>query len=210
MTYIFDLDGTLIDSRYRHVFLMKTILEKHGIPDRGRIEDGSYFEYKANGLSGKAFLMDILTLDEQICEEILEEWVHHIEDDGLLFKDKLFSDAMSTCKKILNQVHNTIFFLTARRNENGLKKELEYLGLNSFASEVVVVDPYEKSKVTALKQIVKRNRKAMMIGDTEVDYEAALKADIPYYMLNRGFRSEQFWNCQRVTSYPSLESLMCH
>ena len=210
MTYIFDLDGTLIDSRYRHVFLMKNILERHGISDCGRVEDGSYIEYKANGFSGRSFLRNILALDEQICEEIQEEWIHHIEDDELLFKDKLFPDTMSTCKRILDQAQNTIFFLTARRNENGLKKELEHLGLNFFASEIAVVDPYEKSKDTALKEIVKRSRKAMMIGDTEVDYEAALKADIPYYMLNRGFRSEQFWNCQRVTSYPSLESLMCH
>ena len=46
-----------------------------------------------------------------------------------------------------------------------------------------------------------------MIGDTEIDYKAAIETGCNYYLLNRGFRNEDYWNELGIRSYKDLSEL---
>ena len=45
-----------------------------------------------------------------------------------------------------------------------------------------------------------------MIGDTEVDYEAAMLANCKFYASKEGFRSESFWKNKNI-EFVNYESI---
>ena len=52
------------------------------------------------------------------------------------------------------------------------------------------------------------NEKIIIIGDTEVEYETALKNNIGYYILNRGFRSKEFLKQKlEIHTYKNLKEV---
>ena len=48
----------------------------------------------------------------------------------------------------------------------------------------------------------------IVVGDTEMDHDAAMHNGMPYYILNRGFRSKEFWDKKNVASYDDLKILI--
>ncbi len=197
MTYVFDLDGTIIDSTKRHYVLMEQILRSNGILVD---EDfaSSYMDYKASGKSGKSYLIEILGIDKDKATEIQNEWIRHIEDDSMLALDELYDDALPT----LSKINDSIMFLTIRDNSEGLKESLTRLGIDNYDIKIL---PHGESKTSVLEQIADH---IIMIGDTEIDYKAAQEAGCEFYILNRGFRNESFWNDLGVDSHKDLSDLI--
>ena len=196
MIYVFDLDGTIIDSTKRHYMLMERILMDYGIEVPSDFAK-SYMGYKADGNSGKSYLKDILGLTPETADKIQKEWIDHIEDDDFLLTDELYPDAL----KALEEADGRIVFLTVRENESGLRKELTRLGIGDH--ELIVL-PHTGSKSRVLKEL---NGDCIMIGDTEVDYEASKEACCKSYILNRGFRSERYWEQRGIRSHKDLSDL---
>ena len=207
MIYVFDLDGTLIDSKDRHFLLMRKILKEKGISVPMNFEK-DFISFKVDGNSGINYLIKILDLNLQIAKDIFSEWIEHIEDDNWLKYDKLYDDSIKTCEKCVSN-NQIIFFLTSRKNRQSLYVELERLRLNQYPTKVIIVDPVnaKNDKAVALRKIVIEHEKCIMVGDSEVDFHAACQANCQYYLLNRGFRNEKFWKRQGVNSFPSLEYL---
>ncbi len=197
MIYVFDLDGTIIDSSRRHWLLMEKLLGE------AKLADGwsprRYMEFKGEGHSGKEYLRQIMRLDDRQADDIMKEWVEHIEDEEWLIYDDLFPDVNET----LPQLSSKIVLLTLRNNADGIKNELIRLNLDCYETYVV---NKANQKGTILKELVEADRCAV-IGDTEVDYEAGIAAGCDTYVLNRGFRSKNFWDRRGITSFGSLHSL---
>lgn len=196
MIYVFDLDGTLIDSKERHWLLMKQLLEKHSVKPMDNFSQ-SYMEYKADGHSGLTYLNEVMGLSSKVAEEIQKEWIEQIEDDEWLKHDTLYDDTIPT----LRRLQGDILFLTIRNNVQGLKNELDRLAMNNF--ETIVLSHNEK-KSSALKRL---DKDCIMIGDTEIDLYAANDFGCAYYILNRGFRSKQYWDAHGVKSHTDLSLL---
>ena len=196
MTYVFDLDGTLIDSRKRHWMLMDKLLRQHGIkvPDSFQT---SFLSYKADGHTGLDYLTLKMNIPNNIAEKIQTEWIVHIEDEELQKHDVLFPDVIST----LSMINDRILLVTLRNNENNLRRSLKKLRLEKYNT---IVLKHGSSKTSVLRTI---KDDLIMIGDTETDYEAAVEAQCRYYILNRGFRSELFWKKRNVRSYSGLDEL---
>lgn len=76
MTYVFDLDGTLIDSRERHWQLMKKLLRKHGVEAYDDFAE-SYMSYKADGHSGLDYLIDVMGIEQGLAKVVQQEWIQH-------------------------------------------------------------------------------------------------------------------------------------
>lgn len=193
MTYVFDLDGTIIDSTDRHWMLMQKLLREHSIEvDQDFKSD--FMRYKRNGNSGLKYLTAVMGLNKGLALMIQDEWIHQIEDDSWLDKDKLYDDAIQT----LNGLNGDIIFLTIRDNRKGLCDELARLGIDKY--KLIVLNNGE-SKAKELKKI---EGKCIVVGDTEVDYNAAIEANCNVYILNRGFRSKAFWEKAGIESYKNL------
>ena len=205
MTYVFDLDGTLIDSKKRHYLLMAELLKKKNIVVSESFAD-DFLRYKADGKSGLNYLVNVIGLTKKESEEINQLWISNIEKDYWLNSDVLFYDAIETCEKCIENGIE-IVFVTCRHNQSGTLHQLNALGLTKYAKEIFIIDPLKQDKNTTVKKITATTKIDLIVGDTEVDYKAALSIDCLYYILNRGFRSKKYWDKMNVLSYENLSEL---
>jgi len=194
MTYLLDLDGTLIDSARRHWVLMEKLLQKY-CPDKAESFDAAeYMQYKADGHSGKQYLTEILHLDVTKAGEIQKEWQVHIEDEEYLALDRLYDDTIPFLEE-QKEKGDTIIYLTARQNRQGLYASLDRLDIRQYASRVIVVDPRnaKAEKIAAAQELLQAGEDLILVGDTENEYAVAQELQMPVYLLNRGFRSRKYW-----------------
>ena len=204
---IIDLDGTIIDSRERHISVMQDVLA--GIKNNGFNGD-EYMAYKSFGKSSRDYLEEVLRLDRDDAARAAAMWSAKIELSAYIHEDRLYEDALP----FLNSVYplSGIVFLTARSNDLGLNTELRALDLFPYPDVVIKADPMNalEEKLKAVEAIRKAYEKAeiTIIGDTENEYELAQKTGLKAYILNRGFRCKEFWDARNVKSYGSLEEIL--
>lgn len=205
MIYIFDVDGTLVNSKLRHSVLLKDILIKYGKTVPANFED-DYINSKCSGLSTKHYLIKKLGFNEELSQRITVEWVEKIEKEEYLMLDELYDDSISTLEKLLKK--NKIYFLSSRSQPSLLKQELLHLDIMKYADKLLISRPADGAtgKAKYIKKLKDENsdEEVLVIGDTEIDYEAAVIANVQYYILNRGFRNCGYWNNRNVKNYDSL------
>lgn len=204
MNYIFDLDGTLINSKRRHIEVLKDVLNKYRIAADNRLYS-QYMNFKENGGTTKRFLCDIMGESEKSGLLMSQEWVALIEQEKYMRFDTLYTESYHVLERLSGN-HGKIFFLTARNNSNATIKELSDMGIAKFAEAVYIVPSNEnmKNKVNLVNKICKQGETCIFVGDTEADLEAALENDIPYIMLNRGFRCREYWNRNGIISHSTM------
>ena len=200
MIYVFDLDGTLIDSELRHGVLIKRILGNAGIPTDGDFLN-KYLEKKRMGKNSKMILLEEFIIDEEAADTLVGEWIEGIENDEMLLYDKLYFDSLDTLKRIKESSQN-IYFLSLRNRKDAAVSELKRLGIYDYATDLYIGatelgELYKAKKLTELKTI----DEVIMIGDTEIDYEASKMAGVSSYIVSRGFRNEEFLNTNSIKSF---------
>ena len=183
-TIVVDLDGTIIDSTKRHYLLLQKLLKESSAPINFNHQD--YLSYKRNGHNNYDFLTKRLNINPRLANKIQKEWVNNIESPELILTDNLYPDVIKFLNDIKSLGYN-IVFLTSRQSQENLYKELEHLGLIFFPKQIIVV---HGNKVDAFRNIPDSPK--IMIGDTEMDFEAAEKSNAKSYILNRGLRSPRF------------------
>lgn len=215
MIYVLDLDGTLIDSSERHGRLMQEILSEAVPKSVSEKASGRHFDpvefmrYKADGNSGLRYLTDCLGLTEDAAGRIMSLWLRQIEEERWLALDVPYPDTLDFLDR-LKQAHRKIYYLTARQNKEGLLWELQRLGIADYADEILVVSPAgaREEKKRVVETLVIRTGKdegpICIVGDTENEYHLAKELSLPCFLLNRGFRSERYWEDRGVKSIPSL------
>lgn len=204
MTIFCDLDGTLIDSSARHIFLLEMILSKY--PNIFDISDfGNYLLFKANGGSTKTYLIKC-GIPESTARQISKQWIQHIEDDALLLMDVIYPDALTFLQN-RSAVQNKIVFVSARNNQNGLKSTLRRLDLLQYADKIHIVSQgnVAEKKAYAIRSMA--TQKDIVVGDTETDWNCAKILGIQGFVLNRGFRSKSFWERLQIPSYENLDEI---
>lgn len=236
--YILDLDGTLIDSSKRHYVLMEKLWKElskgtlsesisEAIPDTySEFPSKAYMEYKAKGNSGKQFLIEKMHLQESSARQITKLWTEQIEQPDMILLDALYEDTVPFLEKI-RKPGNQIIYLTARQNRELVTEQLKTLNLYEYADEVIVVEPkYAKQQKTEeVSRICEKygyhteeklskvpctelKESIAIIGDTENEYELAEDLGLPVYILNRGFRSREYWQVRNVRSYADLMEIL--
>ncbi|WP_294340206.1 HAD family hydrolase [uncultured Clostridium sp.] len=197
---VFDFDGTLLDSRRRHVVVLRDCLRSLGIVN---MDLNEYLTYKADGNSTYSFLCKKLLLPEELSEKISKRWVSIIEQDEYLKQDILYEDSADTLKDCAKMAE--LYLLSARSNEEALHRQVESHYLKKYFQKVICVSPMKAvaGKLEALRMI----QPCLIVGDTEVEYQVAEKMKIPYYLVHRGFRSEKYFSQRKIRSYENLNQL---
>lgn len=205
MIAVIDLDGTLIDSTKRHYVLMEKLLKDSGMSDG--FEARLYMDYKADGHSGKSYLIDVLQLSKEDAIRISSEWTAHIEDEELVKLDVLYDDAMPFLKELKSKDIDAVF-LTARQDEELVRKEIAWLGIADMASSMYVVSPAssKEEKIRCCRQLLGKDE-LFVVGDTENEEALINEIDATGYLLNRGFRSKKYWDEKGIKSISSLQDI---
>lgn len=182
----FDLDGTLLDSRERHKLVMNDVLAEFEI----NLNTDDLIDYKSNGHNNIEWLQ-YKGVEKSTANSVQKRWIELIENEKYLTEDKLYETVIPYLEQLSQ--NNELFLITARNNERGTRDQLQRLGILPFLSGVRII----KSDATVSQEkanFLKENRINTLIGDTEVDQEAALKAGCSFSAVLHGFRSKSYWS----------------
>lgn len=180
---VFDLDGTLLDSRDRHKKLLSDILRSHGI----YIDISDLIEFKRNGYNNIKWMIN-KGINRVFAEKYQQEWIEQIETEKYLAMDILYPN---TYELLEEYAEYDKILVTARSNEQAVLQQIKKLGLDMQFKKVFVVSPF--GNVPQQKaSILKKMNASIMIGDTKSDAFAAKLAGISFRHLNHGFHSSYF------------------
>ncbi len=134
--------------------------------------------------------MKTIGLKQEEASLYSKAWVDSVEKSQYLKLDTLQQGAVELLSSIKKKGFNLVL-LTLRENQDGLKRQLQNLGISDLFSEVYSISHKEgrEGKVKYLK----KTEASLFVGDTEVDYLSAKDAGVPFYPLSNGCRSEIFW-----------------
>lgn len=209
MISVLDLDGTIIDSTKRHWYLLKKIMIEMNINLPLHI-DTEYVEYKRNGKSTHDYLKSI-GISENVSKDISKRWTENIEKKYLTDMDCLYDDSIRFLKT-LNSKQYKIYFLSNRNNIPNLISTLERLDIKKYAYDIVVTSPksgyFQKADFLINLAKMNENEDLFLVGDTEIDYNAAKTAMTKSFILNRGFRNKSYWMERNIESYNTLDEIL--
>jgi phosphoglycolate phosphatase-like HAD superfamily hydrolase len=197
---ILDLDGTILDSRYRHKKLLYDLLLKR-MPQLKWKDLDDFLKYKSDGYSTFQYLKK--KFPRLKSKDIANEWVNEIEEPFYLKFDQVYSDTY----EFLSILHSKYYLilLTARKNQMLVIQQLEEYALINFFCDIQVVSP-DKKKI--LHNYPNEDEILAVVGDTEKDKETADHYNCDFYALSRGFRSKKFWENQGISSHTSLFEIL--
>lgn len=191
MKYLFfDLDGTLIDIHRRQYGLYEDFARQHGYQT---LSLGAYQHLRRQGtrendVAGMTFpdnsIADYSTWREK-----------HIEDEKYLKKNFLYRGAKPMLSS-LQREHLTI--ITSRHDKESVTHELARLGIAQFFSQTCAVGTTDavRKKANAIYDIMKKERvaavDALLVGDTEIEYDVARNLAIGFIAVSYGVRTKEF------------------
>jgi len=197
-----DLDGTLLDSRQRHILVLIDCIRQINATTYTLDDLKDFIEYKSEGNTGLSYLKNKKIPNETAINSL---WIRRIEYKKYLRFDKLYPEVISDLEKLSN--HYNLFLLTARSNKSNLIWQLPELGIEDFFCDRIVVKNMGDvglNKYHAIQSVPLD----FVIGDTEVDYALAKYAKCNFFPLNYGFRSAQFWEKNGLKSYNSIHEII--
>lgn len=197
---VFDFDGTLLDSRRRHIVVLAEAFHLvTGKVITKKLLDG-YLCAKSRGMNTYQYLCSNAGLEREIAKLVSDKWRELIELPENLMCDFLYGDS----KHCLEELKSTcqLFLISARSREALFQKQVVDLGIKDYFEEIICVSP-ENAIDSKYAKLIK-TKACLVVGDSEIDQEAAIKAGILFYALNRGFRHKSYWESKKVKSYCDL------
>lgn len=178
---IFDLDGTLVDSRQDLYLAVRHALAAHGLPPRSLAEVTSFIGEGAARLVARA-----VAPAEHLLEPVLDSWRAHYSEH-LLDHTRLYpgvAAALASARCAL-AVHTNKPGEMARRILSGLGVA------DRFAAVVGGDDAPKKPDPTGALGIMSRvgagPPETVLVGDSRVDLETAAAAGVRFLAVTWGF-----------------------
>lgn len=187
-TIIFDLDGPLLEVRMRLHQCYSDILRRHGF-DPMAIDE--YWIMKRNRKDRREQLA--YSGAECIYDKFLQEWIDTIERPEYLRFDRLQPGALESMS-FFKAKGIRLILATMRQSRENLLQELEFLGINSFFSQIVVCPHTDggEGKARLVTQLGVEPARCLWIGDTEADILAARCLGCKIWAVTCGVRTEEF------------------
>lgn len=189
-TIVLDLDGPILDGKYRHYACYSKILTAHGYTPLG-IE--AYWKMKRERKNRRKQLA--ASGAEKIYIEFFTEWLALIEQPEMLSLDQVQSGVQSRLEQ-WRQDGKTLILATMRRYPDRLQEQIKKYRLNTFFSYVVACDHNMGGvgKAQLVKNIYPhlRPEESLWIGDTEKDNDAAHYLGCKFIALSCGLRTYAF------------------
>jgi phosphoglycolate phosphatase len=189
-TVIVDLDGTILDGRFRHYACYRQILEERGYAP---VSLESYWRMKLERADRRQQLA--ASGAEAIHEDYLHAWLEQIERPDLLALDRLQPGVTEKLREWRDQGVRLVL-ATMRRHPERLNEQLARLDLGALLDHVVVCG-HRLGGIGKAQQV--KNAVAglypehcLWIGDTEFDVKAARALGCPVCTVTGGERTESY------------------
>ena len=181
---LFDLDGTLWDSREAVAISWNIALERMGRPERCTAEwIGAHMGLPMDAFARALFPAETQEKAERMLEECLGEENEYIRSHGGILMEGL--------EETLKALKEQGFFLAIVSNcqEGYIEAFLEYHGLGKYFDDLENYGRTRKSKGANIRLVAERNHldETVYLGDTQGDYDAAEEAGVPFLHAAYGF-----------------------
>ncbi|AQW21774.1 phosphatase [Lentilactobacillus curieae] len=172
--YIFDVDGTLIDSEKMYMLSLLKVLNAHG------------YNYKYDEITqafGINALDAVIQLGVKNPQAILDEWFSIVDD----YKD--LTHVFPGIKEALAELHasssNRLAIATSKLRKE-LLRDVKPFGLNPYFDAVISSDDVEHGKpapdmvIKGMEKLSSTTNSTVYVGDTVYDLEAAHRAGVSF------------------------------
>lgn len=186
---LLDLDGPVLNGKYRHYRCYSDILREYGFR---ALNVDEYWKMKRNRQDRRQQLA--ATGAERIYDLFLKRWIELIEQKNYLALDIVQEGVV---EKLLSwkSAGISIFLVTLRNNNSNLFWQLESNNLLPFFDKVLAVgtEAGSKGKESAASSVLAEKMvSALWIGDTEVDVVAARALGIKVCAVSCGLRTSEY------------------
>lgn len=183
---IFDLDGTLWDSRATIIKIWNDVLGRHQlIQQELKPEDMNQYM----GLLAHDILKDIIPgISDLQIRELLSEVV--AEENKVLGIQGgiLYPNVEETLKSLAN-THN--LFIVSNCQDGYIESFLEYYQFNTLFTDFESHGRTQKPKAENIQLLMERNslsiQDSVYVGDTQTDYDSAISNSLPFIFCEYGF-----------------------
>lgn len=178
----FDLDGTLLDSRWRlfNLFVDLTSQNKFGF--------NKYWELKRQRISQADMLNNFFNYTDIEINKFKKSWLSKIEDKERLTQDVPFPKSSELIKALFNKFN--LYIVTNRQQEYRAIEQIKFYGWLNYITKVLVTKQ-KKSKFELIQNIVKVNKEDTIIGDTGEDILTGKLLGIRTIAVSSGFLNKQ-------------------
>jgi phosphoglycolate phosphatase len=195
--FIFDLDGTLLDSQEGVMSSLKFCISKHA---------PSYLPQLHKGLIGppiSTLLKEIMS-DEELIKTISAEFRVHYDSKGVL-KTKLFPGVYEGLERLSKYDK---LFVSTNKPWKPTKKILDMLEINKYFHEILTIDSgCFGNKSDMVSKILTTNDaiSSVVIGDSIDDFESAVDNQLDFIYCSYGYGFIQ--NTKSIKVAPSVNKM---
>jgi len=182
MNLIFDLDGTLIDSRLRLYNLFQQLVPTSELTYQ------DYWAFKQENASNEDILIKEFRFDAAAIKRFVVDWMGNIEAPEFLALDKNLPGMHATLAELREQAN--LYVCTARQYSIPLLDQLERLRLLHYFDEVMVTEQ-TRSKEELVRTLPSLASQDWMIGDTGKDIQVGQMLGIKTCAVLSGFLNEK-------------------
>jgi phosphoglycolate phosphatase len=183
MNIIFDLDGTLIDSRLRLYRLFQ-----HLAPD-SPLSYEKYWAFKERKISNETILSSELGHNQDQIARFVRHWMTLIESPAYLALDKNFPGIHSALARLQQQAD--LHVCTARQLRQPVLDQLANLGLLKFFKQVLVTEQIERKETLIASHVAGLSSQDWLVGDTGKDIQVGKLLNIKTCAVLSGFLNRE-------------------
>lgn len=180
---IFDLDGTLIDSKPRLYHLFQRLVPT------SKLSYDEYWEFKQNKISNETILANEFGFDEVFIKNFVVNWMECIESPEFLAFDEVVPGVKDALDKLSKQ--SKLHVCTARQFRQSTVDQIDRLGLLSYFNTVMVTEQRKSKNDLIFDYISGLSPKDWMIGDTGKDIQVGHALGIKTCGVLSGFLNEK-------------------
>ena len=183
MNMVFDLDGTLIDSKLRLYRLFQ-----HLATD-STLSYEQYWAFKQKKISNDKLLSSLFGFSEKQITEFTTRWMSLIESQEFLALDSNFA-GMESALGVLKQ-HADLHVCTARQRRQPVLDQLESLNLAQFFQHVLVTEQICRKETLIATNIPSLSSKDWLVGDTGKDIQVGKSLKLNTCAVLSGFLNRE-------------------
>lgn len=183
MNIVFDLDGTLIDSKLRLYQLFQ-----HLAPD-SPLSYEQYWAFKQNKITNETILSSELGHGQDQIARFVAQWMMLIETPSYLALDSNFAGIHTALAGLQQQAD--LYVCTARQLRQPVLDQLTSLDLLRFFKQVLVTEQKHSKESLIAANVVGCSKQDWLVGDTGKDIQAGKFLNIKTCAVRSGFLSEE-------------------